>query len=71
MALYAQSLGRPLMIIMCLIMMPLATTELGTDGAITGLMEAPMKEAGLEPGVGAGLHLGHHDGAALCSLLAR
>lgn len=44
--LYSQSLGRPLMIIMCLIMMPLATTELGTDGAITGLMEAPMKEAG-------------------------
>ncbi len=44
---YAQSLGRPLMIIMCLIMMPLATTELGTDGAITGIMEGPMKAAGL------------------------
>ena len=27
-------------------MIPLATTELGTDGAISGLMEEPMKEAG-------------------------
>ncbi len=47
--LYARSLGRPLMIALCLIMMPLATTELGTDGAITGLMEAPMKQAGFHP----------------------
>ena len=31
---------------MCIIMIPLATTELGTDGAISGLMEEPMKEAG-------------------------
>ena len=46
---YAQSLGRPLMIILCLIMMPLATTELGTDGAISGLMAAPMSAAGLDP----------------------
>ena len=30
-------------------MMPLATTELGTDGAITGLMEEPLKEAGKHP----------------------
>jgi hypothetical protein len=30
-------------------MMPLATTELGTDGAITGIMEEPMKEAGFSP----------------------
>jgi len=29
-----------------IIMMPLATTEIGTDGWITGLMEHPMKEAG-------------------------
>lgn len=47
--LYARSLGRPLMIALCLIMMPLATTELGTDAAITGLMEAPMKAAGFNP----------------------
>lgn len=46
---YCQSLGRPLMIFLCLIMMPLATTELGTDGAITGIMEAPMKAAGFNP----------------------
>lgn len=43
---YCNSLGRPLLIFMCLIMIPLATTELGTDGAITGLMEEPMKAAG-------------------------
>lgn len=40
------SLGHPILIILCLIMMPVGTTELGTDGAITGLMEAPMREAG-------------------------
>jgi hypothetical protein len=30
-------------------MMPLATTELGTDGVISGLMEEPMKAAGQHP----------------------
>jgi hypothetical protein len=30
-------------------MIPLATTELGTDGAITGLMEEPLKAAGQHP----------------------
>jgi hypothetical protein len=30
-------------------MMPLATTELGTDAAITGIMEEPMKAAGFNP----------------------
>ena len=30
-------------------MMPLATTELGTDGAITGIMEEPMTVAGFHP----------------------
>ncbi len=44
--LYCKSLGRPLLIFMCIIMIPLATTELGTDGAISGLMEEPMKAAG-------------------------
>lgn len=44
--LYCQSLGRPLMIFLCLIMMPLATTELGTDAAIGGLMETPMEALG-------------------------
>jgi len=46
---YCQSLGRPMMIFLCLIMMPLATTELGTDGAITGIMEEPMLAAGFNP----------------------
>jgi MFS family permease len=38
-AAYTKSLGRPFMFVMILIMMPLATTELGTDGWITGIME--------------------------------
>lgn len=46
---YCQSLGRPMMIFLCLIMMPLATTELGTDSAITGIMEEPMVAAGFNP----------------------
>ncbi len=36
---YTQSSGRILMFILVLIMMPLATTEIGTDGWITGIME--------------------------------
>ena len=40
---YCKSLGRPILILLCVVMIPLATTELGTDGAITGLMEEPMK----------------------------
>ncbi|HMO12558.1 MAG TPA: MFS transporter [Pirellulaceae bacterium] len=47
--LYCQSLGRPMMIFLCLIMMPLATTELGTDAAITGIMEGPMKAQNWSP----------------------
>lgn len=43
---YTRSLGHPILIILCLIMMPVATTELGTDGAITGLMSEPMLQAG-------------------------
>lgn len=46
---YCQSLGRPLMVFMCLVMMPLATTELGTDGAITGIMEEPLKAEDISP----------------------
>lgn len=47
--LYARSLGRPMLILFCLLMLPLATTELGTDGAITGIMEEPLKAAGHNP----------------------
>ena len=43
---YCKSLGRPLLLFLCLIMMPLATTELGTDAAITGIMQEPMEAAG-------------------------
>lgn len=46
---YCRSFGRPIIVFLCLIMMPLATTELGTDGAITGIMEEPLKEAGWHP----------------------
>jgi len=46
---YCRSLGNPLLIILCIIMMPLATTELGTDGAITGIMEEPLTKAGHNP----------------------
>ncbi|HUG67780.1 MAG TPA: MFS transporter [Pirellulaceae bacterium] len=36
---YTRAIGRPLMFVLVLIMMPLATTEIGTDGWITGIME--------------------------------
>ena len=47
---YTKNVGRPLMAFLIIIMMPLATTEIGTDGWIGGLMEHPMKEAGYNPG---------------------
>lgn len=47
---YVRSLGRPLFIFLILIMMPLATTELGTDGWITPLMEPEMRDLGLQAG---------------------
>ncbi|MDB4458966.1 MFS transporter [bacterium] len=46
---YCKSLGQPLLILLCVIMMPLATTEIGTDGAIGGIMEEPMTAAGFHP----------------------
>jgi MFS family permease len=48
--LYVQSLGRPMFIFLMLVMIPLATTELGTDSWITGLMEGEMKAMSLNPG---------------------
>lgn len=47
--LYTRSLGRPLMFFLVLIMMPLATTEIGTDGWITGIMEG-VAEGKFHPG---------------------
>ena len=42
--------GRPLFIFLLLIMIPLATTELGTDSWITPLMNAEMTKLGLDAG---------------------
>jgi MFS family permease len=41
-----KSFGRPLLAFLIIIMMPQATTELGTDGWITTLMQTPMQAAG-------------------------
>lgn len=49
-AAYTRSLGRGIMAFLIIIMMPLAVTEIGTDGWITGLMSEPMKAAGYNPG---------------------
>ncbi len=45
---YTKSLGRPLMFVLILIMMPLATTEIGTDGWISASWEcwSPSMAAG-------------------------
>jgi hypothetical protein len=48
--LYTKSLGQPLFIILLLIMIPLATTELGTDSWITDLMAPAMNELGMQAG---------------------
>jgi len=45
-----KSFGRPVLAFLIIIMMPLATTEIGTDGWISSLMEEPMKLAGHHPG---------------------
>jgi len=47
---YVRSLGRPLLIILLLIMLPLATTELGTDGWITLLLTPAADEMGINAG---------------------
>ena len=47
---YTQSLGRPMFVFLLLVMIPLATTELGTDSWITELMEPEMQELGLQAG---------------------
>ncbi|MDR3459318.1 MAG: MFS transporter [Verrucomicrobiae bacterium] len=45
-AVITKSFGRMLLAFLIIIMMPQATTELGTNGWITSLMEDPMKAAG-------------------------
>jgi MFS family permease len=44
-----KSFGRLLLAFLIIIMMPQATTELGTDGWITSLMQTPMQAAGHNP----------------------
>lgn len=44
---YVRSLGSVMLFVLMLIMMPLATTEIGTDGWITALMEQAMGAIGL------------------------
>jgi len=48
--LFVRSFGQPLFIIILLIMIPLATTELGTDGWISDLMAPAMAKIGLQAG---------------------
>lgn len=47
---FVRSFGQPLFIIILLIMIPLATTELGTDGWISDLMAPAMSNIGLQAG---------------------
>jgi MFS family permease len=48
-AFFAGGLGHPIFIFLLLLMIPLATTELGTDSWITALMEKEMTALGLSP----------------------
>ena len=47
---YVRSLGHPIFILLLLIMLPLATTELGTDSWITELVTPVMGNMGLQAG---------------------
>ncbi len=47
---YVKSIGQPLFIFLLLIMIPLATTELGTDSWITDLMAPEMNKIGVAAG---------------------
>lgn len=47
---FTRSLGRPMLLLLLVLMIPLATTELGTDSWITSLMEGPMKALALNAG---------------------
>jgi MFS family permease len=47
---YTKSVGRPLLLFLIVIMIPLATTEIGTDGWITAIMEGVAKQQGFHAG---------------------
>jgi hypothetical protein len=49
-SIYVRSLGHPIFIFLLLIMLPLATTELGTDSWITDLVNPVMAKMGLQAG---------------------
>ena len=48
-AIITKSFGRLILAFLIIVMMPQATTELGTDGWITSLMQTPMQAAGHNP----------------------
>jgi len=48
--LFSRSIGRPLYLILVLIMIPLAITELSTDGWIVSLMTPELEQLGVAPG---------------------
>ena len=48
--LYTRSMGRGVLFFLIIIMMPLATTEIGTDGWITGIMEGVAEQEGFHAG---------------------
>ncbi len=48
-AIVTRSIGRPLLGFLILLMMPQATTELGTNGWITSIMQTPMQAQGYNP----------------------
>ncbi len=47
---YTRSMGRPVLLFLLVLMIPLATTELGTDSWITSLMEVPMRDMAVHAG---------------------
>ncbi len=47
---YTRSFGRPMFLLFLIIMMPLATTELGVDSWITDLMRPEFRDLGINPG---------------------
>ena len=47
---YVRSIGQPIFILLIMLMIPLATTELGTDSWISDLMAPEMKTIGLQAG---------------------
>ena len=47
---FVRSLGQPILILLLVLMIPLATTELGTDSWITSLMTPEMAKIGLQGG---------------------